>query len=79
MINSDSRDIFAACVPLCRYEDPGDTAPGHVAHAGKCSPPLLLCLFHFRHCGCPAVGGTTAQPLLPGRGHKNVRNLGVSL
>lgn len=49
-----------------RYEDLGDAAAGHPAHAGKRSPPLLLCLFYLRHCGSPAVGGTAAQPLLPG-------------
>lgn len=71
-----SRDASAANVPLCRYEDPGDAAPGHATDAGERSPPLLLCLFHLRHCGGPAVGRTAAQPLLPGRGHKNVSNSG---
>ena len=45
------------CVYLVRYEDPGDVAAGHPAHAGQRPPPLLLCLLHLRHHGGADVGG----------------------
>lgn len=68
-----SDGMFNFCVPLCRYADLGYTAVGHPPNAGKRPSPLLLRLFHLWHRRGPAVGGATAQPLLPGRGHQNVR------
>ena len=47
-----------------RHEDPGDAAPGHPTHAGKCPPPLLLCLLHLRNHGGPDVGWAAQAEML---------------
>lgn len=47
-----------------RYEDPGDAAAGHAAHAWECPPPLLLRLLHLWYCWRTAVGGDAASALL---------------
>jgi len=43
----------------------GDAAAGHAADAWQRVDAVLLRLLHIRHRRRPAVGRTTAQPLLP--------------
>ena len=66
-IPSNSKLLLTAVILTdchARYEDPGDVAAGHSAHAGQRPPPLLLRLLHLRHYRGPAVGGAPQAEML---------------
>ena len=66
-IPSNSKLLLTAVILTdchARYEDPGDVAAGHSAHAGQRPPPLLLRLLHLRDSRSPAVGGTAQTEML---------------
>lgn len=42
---------------IFRYEDPGDAAAGHAAHAGQRPVTLLFRIFHFWYRGGAIMAG----------------------
>jgi len=58
---------------VVRSADTGDVAAGHAADAGQRPSAVLLRLLHLRHRRRPAVGRTTAQPLLPRPARQRLR------